>query len=254
MLMRTGFTFNPDRYNFWPIYEAIRKYYPIGITRLDESSLFFRFPGIKALEAIVVKNIHDQDTYQKVWGSFQKSLQEEIGKEIIGTTYGQAPSFSALVQADLFRQGSFTFRKELHFTVSLVGPFYTVYGRQAVRFTEQDGKKSYESTVVLTVSPYEEYEGLFQLIRQRIESRFKEYRFVPFAINQQYLEGLRVRYLDQEANTIYNALFNHLLFNETNPQKTQVRGDNHYGFEDWVIANPQVDHKWIILPPTEAYS
>lgn len=33
------FVFNVDKYNFWPLYETIKKYYPIGI--LKENSKFF---------------------------------------------------------------------------------------------------------------------------------------------------------------------------------------------------------------------
>jgi hypothetical protein len=242
------FSFNPDRHNFWPIYETIVKYYPIGISK--ESPLYFRYPGIKALEEIVVRNIHDKHTYDTVWTSFTKSIQQVLGKEVIGTTYGQSPSFSAFLKVDSWAKDQITIRKELHFTNSLIGPFFTIFGQEVARFKELDGTgdypSMYESTIVLTVSPFEEYEELFVELKKSIESRFDGYKFVPFAMNQDYVEGLSVGYIDQKVNTIYHALFNHLLFADDNPKS--IRGDQYYGYEAWKIDSPAPEG-WIILPP-----
>jgi hypothetical protein len=75
--MTKGFTFNFHRYNLWPVYEAIAKYYPIGIPR--EKAIYSTYPGRKALEKIALASIHDTDTYEKVWGSFEKVLESNQG-------------------------------------------------------------------------------------------------------------------------------------------------------------------------------
>jgi hypothetical protein len=242
------FSFNPDRHNFWPIYETIVKYYPIGISK--ESSLYLRYPGIKALEEIVVRNIHDKDTYDTLWTNFEKSVQDAFGKEVVGTTYGQAPSFSAFLRINHWQHEQVSIRKELHFAVSLAGPFFTIYGKEVARFEElesiYDIHTGYESSVVLTVSPFEEYKEPFVALKKSIELHFKGYKFVPFAINQDYVEGLSVRYIDLKVNTIYHALFNHLLFADDHQQ--WIRGDEYYGYDAWEIDSPAPE-EWIILPP-----
>ena len=76
--------FNPDKFDFWKIYEAIKHFYPIGIVK-DEGKLYFSYPGLKELEDIMVDNIHEVKHFVERWGSFTKEIENEIGKEIIYT-------------------------------------------------------------------------------------------------------------------------------------------------------------------------
>lgn len=56
------FSFNTKKHNFWLIYDAIKLYYPIGIPK-DEHSIYFNYPGIKNLTALIVEKIHNSDNY-----------------------------------------------------------------------------------------------------------------------------------------------------------------------------------------------
>lgn len=67
--MKFNFSFNAHSHNFWPIYEAIKRFYPIGIKRISNS--YFDYPGIKELEAKVASSIHDEEAYK----SWKLSLQ-----------------------------------------------------------------------------------------------------------------------------------------------------------------------------------
>ena len=58
-----NFSFRTDRYDFWSIYEAIKKYYPIGISESLEES----FPGRKEKEKLIVENIHQPENYKSRW-------------------------------------------------------------------------------------------------------------------------------------------------------------------------------------------
>ena len=64
MNKNSKFSFRTDRYDFWPIYDALRKFYPIGIEN-HEGGIFYKYPGILALEKILVENVHDQSNYKK---------------------------------------------------------------------------------------------------------------------------------------------------------------------------------------------
>ena len=245
-------SFNTARHDFWPVYQAIQKYYPLGINR--ESPCYDEYPVMKALEEMLVRNIHDSESFQKVWGSFQKKLQQEFGKEVVGTTFGQAPAFSAFLKVHSQVQDQVTVQKELHFALSLIGPFYTIYGRDMARLTDLAAPdthpypKSYGSTITFTVSPYQEYEKIFLGLQQCITAHFSQVRFIPYLIGQSYIEGLSVRYRDQQINTIYHALFNDL-FSTENDNRLQVRGDKFYGLKEWETDSPDLENKWTVLPP-----
>ena len=229
--MKHNFSFNSGKYDLWPIYEAIKSYYPIGITRGDEVGIYFEYPGIEELEKIVVDNIHDRKTLTKRWSNFTKAIGEEIGLEIVGTTYGQAPSFSSSLILQKNQTGTCLHNKELHFTVSLIGPFFQIYGLDSTWITQQDGHTAYPSGNVVTASPIDEYKEIFEFVEDKIRSQFTDYRFVPFGIGQNTITGLQVRYLDDKDCTIYQALFNHLLNDIYVTRFT--KGNQYYGMKDW---------------------
>lgn len=119
--------FNYNKFDFWKIYNSIKHFYPIGIKK-DDSKMFHSYPGLKELEKVLVDNIHDQDKFNSVWKDFTNEIESRLGKEIIGTTMSQAPSFSSFVSLETTKLDNLTRTKELHFFVSLVGPYYTVIG------------------------------------------------------------------------------------------------------------------------------
>ncbi len=49
--MDHNFSYRTDRYNFWPIYEAIKTYYPLGIEK-REGGVFFEYSGISNLKRL----------------------------------------------------------------------------------------------------------------------------------------------------------------------------------------------------------
>ncbi|MGB4400236.1 MAG: hypothetical protein WBJ10_12770 [Daejeonella sp.] len=97
----------------------------------------------------------------------------------------------------------------------------------------------------LTVSPVNEYAEVFKLVAAKIQSRFIGYRFVPFGICRQKIEGLYVRYSERKTQTVFNALFkdNAVL---TSP----IMGDWTFGYDDWVKADlTGVETEVVLLPP-----
>ena len=236
--------FNSDKFDFWKIYDAIKRFYPIGVKR-DESQMYFSYPGLKELEDIVVANIQDDNHFINRWDNFTKDIEKEICKEIIGTTYGQAPSFSSYVLLDTASLDNLTRTKELHFFVSLVGPFYTIIGQDnnTVKLEEH---KNYRSTSYLVVSPENEFADTFELLCDKIENRFEGFRFVPYEICQQTIDGLNVHYSDENLNSVFHALFNNLV------DLTVWRkiGNDYFKSEDW-IKQDYVDTGggWTIYPP-----
>jgi hypothetical protein len=235
------FYFNTDKFDFWKMYDDIKKYYPIGI-RKEEGSIFFFYPGLKELENIIVKNIHDENEFAK-WQNFEKEIEQSLQKPVIGTTYGQAPSFSSFIELEKYDVENITITKELHFFVSLVGPYYTILG-QDMSFVKIDSR-NFISANHLTLSPEEKYSDAFIFLCDNIEKKFPDYRFVPFHIYSQVIEGLDVRYNDEHLNRIFHALFN----NQVN-FNVQYLGDEFYRHEQW-IKEGYIDtgNKWTVYPP-----
>ncbi|GAB2494582.1 hypothetical protein [Algoriphagus taiwanensis] len=237
--------FNPDKFDFWKIYEAIKGVYPIGINR-ENSKMFFSYPGLKELEHRIVENIHQAENFSDRWKSFTKELEKELGKEIVGTTNGQAPSFSSYVLLDKISSDEFTRTKELHFFVSLVGPFYTLIG-QDTNTVKIEGQGTFGSTSYLVLSPELEFADAFHMLCERIESRFQGFRFVPFDVGRQTIEGLSVPYSDKKLNSVFHALFNDHI-DLTIPSKI---GKDHFKLEDWIKEGyVEGGEDWRIFPPS----
>ncbi len=247
-----SFSFNSSKHNFWPIYEAIQFYYPIGIER-SENSIYFKYPGIKKLNDIVVENIQNGDNYNNVWGSFEKEIIERFNLEVVGTTLGQSPSFSCDLIIEKIEQGQLKKIKKLSLAVSLLGKFFTIYGVDETFIVDKNEDMfdfNFHAINVLTVSPFRELEILFKDLKSVVESKFVDYKFVPFAINSMLIVGLQVRALDDEPCNIYKALFNQLLDNYDNRKMT--RGDKYFGYDDWIIENYNTDNDTIVtLTPRE---
>lgn len=240
--MKPIFNFNSGRYNFWPVYDAIKEYYPIGL-RGASSSVYFEYPGIKRLEEIVVDNIHVRSHFWERWSRVKRKWQKEIGKPIRETTYGQAPSFSGYVEVFRKKVNDCVLSKELHLAVSLVGPFYTLFGLDNTTLIEDE--RYYPQTHRVVIAPTSRYSTYFAPLRAEIEKDFAGYRFVPYFIHRMFIEGLRVRYRDDAENRVYHALFNeNFTFNRP------IVGDEYdYGTDQWLTGDPSDGGGWIVGPP-----
>lgn len=234
--------FNSDKYHFWKIYEAIKRYYPIGVSR-DTGDFFRSYDGIKELDSIIVDNIHEEKNFNERWNLFEERLESLTKKKITGATFGQAPSFSASLLLESETMNSLSRIKELHFFVSLVGPFYTIVGEDSN--TVKVEKRSFRSTNYLIVSPQLEFSDLFIQLSHEIEKQFQGFKFVPFDICTREIDGLKVAYSDENCNTIFHALFNNHI-----PIKTQnIIGDSYYKADDW-IKDGYIDNgdRWVAYP------
>ena len=235
--------FDADKYDFWKIYESIKRYYPLGVNR-ESPEFFISYPGIKDLDKLIADNIHNNQNYHSRWGIFTSELSRILGKEITGTTYGQAPSFSAFVLLETIIQSDSVRTKELHFFLSLIGPYYTVLCQD--KNLVKAGDSNFVSTNHLLVSPEGTASNAFQLVCDKIEDQFKGYRFVPFTLCKQTIEGLRVRYSEDKLDTIFHALFN----NHVDLTTGKVAGDDFYKSGDWVKEGYiDTGARWVAYPP-----
>ena len=103
--------FDSVKYDFWKIYEVITKFYPIGVLR-DNPKFYETFSGRKEFEKLLVENIHNNRNFNKRWVSFDKEIKKLSQKKVIGTTYGQCPSFSSYIELEKNTKNGLTQKKK----------------------------------------------------------------------------------------------------------------------------------------------
>ena len=213
------------------IIETIKKYYPISIKSNEDS--YFKYPGQVELGETVIDNIHKAKNYNSRWKEFEKQVRIDLNKKVWGETYASKPSFSASVMIRKSKKFDLIHIKKLHFSVSLLGPFYTIYGIDETAVVDQiDGRDLFYAALnTVTVSPYKEYESAFIALRASIEKRFIDYKFIPFKLHSITLDGLHDPYNNDSEMTIYGALFDDAL---QGYDTYRMRGDRQYGTEIWV--------------------
>lgn len=231
--MLYNFSFNPARYDLWGIYNVIKHFYPIGVSRI-ERDIYQTYPGLQELEKLLVDKILNDENFQRIWETFTYEIQNEIGKEVIGTTYGQTPSFSGSLIISKNKLGDCTHQKKLNFSVSLLGNFYQIYGLDETTIYNDEERRYFNSINVVTTSPFEEFKESFEFVERKLSIQFPKYKIVPFAFGQLHIKGLQVHYIDDEDCTLNQALFNDFL-----PEKVTypTRGNDHYGIDKWKTGN-----------------
>ena len=81
----------------------------------------------------------------------------------------------------------------------------------------------------------------------KLKNQFKGFRFVPFEICQQTIEGLYVRYSDENINSVFHALFN----NHVDLTVWRKMGNDYFKGEDWINEGyKDTGGDWTIYPPT----
>ena len=227
MLKSLHYDFN--NYNFFDLYSRIKKFYPIGIQKI-EGGLYDQYEGIKELNSLIIEFIHDKVKFNE-WKLFCEEIGKKLDRPVIGTTYGVGPSLSCSFNLELSEYDTCTHIKSIHFSVSLLGNFIQIYGKDRTCITAYDKNKIYPSTNALTVSPIDDFNEPFHLIRGVLKDRYPNHKLVPYYIGQLSIEGLQVTYLDDNHCTINEALFDNLL-NSTYGSKF-TRGDTQFGLEEW---------------------
>lgn len=221
------FLFDYKKYDFWVIYEDIKRFYPLGLDQ--QSPLFSAYNGNSMYEQALIDNIQTEENFNRIWVKFNEELVVLLGgKLLVDTTYGQCPSFSSFVELDRKEVSGGFVVVQLYFTVSLIGSYYTVLER-TVYEKVVEGRNIIRSLYCWS-SPSNEYSQEFELVVNKIENGFKGYRFVPNSIYTKEITGLKVYYevLTLRSTSIYNALFNAQI-----DQDIQVFGDTRYKMEDW---------------------
>lgn len=232
------------KYDYTSLYQTITHYYPLNTDPDDPT--YHAYSGSNERQNLILANIHDTDAYKLKWAGIESDLQVALGKEVIGTSYGQVPSFGAFAVLDRIITGNHTRTKELHVLVSLLGPYYTVIGRDLNCVTI--GDRNYRSLNYLVVSPALDFEHPFQFGCELVEQRFNGHRFVPYVLYRETLPGLQLEFPVENGNTIFHALFAHFVDVKVN-EHLKIIGDPEFGSESWIKEDDLQPMQWSASPP-----
>ncbi len=236
--------YNASKYDFSPVSQCIAQYYPIR-EALSEGMLK-NHPGYAAIGTLLSRHIHNHEEYQQTWESFCQQTSARLGCAYRGTTYGQAPSYSADFIIAQHPLNGLTITRQIQLAVSLLGPFYSVVGAVQCESAYPPTRHQF-STHCVIASPAAEYAVLFQGLMQAVEAAFPSYRLLPYWILNQSIEGLRVYYDDQyDSNRVSDALLNDRLPRHL----SMAMGDVYFGSEAWIRPDwDGTENVWVALPP-----
>jgi len=207
------------------IAETIKEYVPIGIRTMDPE--YNNHPGIKKLDEIVGEQVKHYKQFISPWMSFLGKLKKVAKKRIPNTTYAHQWSYSAELILERYIDKSLCRVKKIAFAVSSIGPYFSICGIDETFIIDSEDRRWYHSINIITVSPYAEFENLFNYLETEIKSQFPTYKFVPFNLCAYYIKDAETHYSNGEECTVYNVLFNNSLDSYHNRYH---RGDTLYGF------------------------
>ena len=234
------FSFNSDKYDFWSVYEAIQKYYPIGVDK-SLGKLYSSYKGQQDFSDLIRDNIQNADNFRKRWKFFDSIVEKETGLKTFGTTI-LSPCFSSFVETERIIYEGCKRMKRIHYFASLLGKFFTLIGDDVTEISVGPNKIS--TTNYLVTSPFNEFADKFEVITKLIETNFNGYKFLPFFMLTDRLLGLNIPDSDESSNTIFSALFKNSF-----DLNVFHFGDRHFKIEDWLKEGQNSSSGYTAYPP-----
>lgn len=244
-------------HNFQEIFDTIKEYYPIEEQYKNYKPEALRdFPGYQKIGQLIEENFINRKNHKERWTSLSKYLRTSLKKRVISSNGLFDCCASGEVIMDAFKSKEYTKTKKLCYYISLLGPYYTIYGMDSsevilpTKYSNFDGDEirviPYSADHVVTISPVFEYESLFVQLQDKIKERFTGYKFIPYSTGVSSIEGISRRYMSEDdsaednrhKNNIYAALFGLKV-----KPRCRYRGDSNYGFFDWLkpLGNEELE-------------
>lgn len=224
--------------DFTLISDTIKEYFPVGKAKRLTSKTVVASPGFKKMGKIVNEEFLNQKAYRDKWGKLTSHLKKAFEKPVHGHPDLSGGFFGeVIIEED--KKPDFIRQKTLKFYVSILGPFFSIHGvDSSIALLEIEShvpnfsKGNFAATHAITISPFFEYQEIFNKLEDELRSFFTGYLFVPYAVGMSTIKNISVadelrdpRSLD----TIYEALFGLGAVHDA-----LTRGDEYYGMSDWV--------------------
>ena len=226
-------------HEFSLIHDTIKAYYPISEERRYTNKNIKSAPGFKKISALINDNFINQKNYKKRWSKLNQSLERTLKKPILAYPDLSGPCYSGEVMLEEVKTADFVWTKELRFYISLLGPFFSIQGIDRTNIILPIDMRrgdsypgNFAATNAVTVSPVFEYKAMFNLLEEELRAFFLGYLFVPYAIGMATIKNISIeddlrdpRMID----AVYEGLFGRIAVHDG-----LSRGDDHYGFSNWL--------------------
>lgn len=232
--------FGFDKYDFTTIEETMRSYYPIDSQENNPKKNISDLADFDKINELITENFIVQKNYRERWVKFKNFLKQELKKPVQETMIAVFPCYSGKVILKKEGNDTLIYRKELHFYVSLLGPYYSIIGLDSTDIFLQDsssihtqnGLTPYTANHAITVSPYMEYQEQFTLLQAKIVEYLPSFKFIPFSICLRKMPGMPI--LDSFSKDPYQDSVFNALFRPDDNLSAQKRGDSFFGAEEWL--------------------
>ncbi|WP_420388360.1 hypothetical protein [Roseivirga sp.] len=207
---------------------------------------YFKSPLKDAV--IELDKLEDKGSYRNTildysdCGTQWKTLLNELratypNLKVSNTTNAQQPSWNGELFIELNEFGYLAGALSIRFSISRLGPYFTVLGIDGVKLNRaqnmpsENDKRKYNGFMPYTVhaSPSALFEPYYEDLRKAIKAHFPDSRQIPCEVLFERIPGLRTDELDQD-RTIYEALF-------LGEIKTffSIKGNRYYPQSDWLV-------------------
>jgi hypothetical protein len=231
------------KHDFSAIEETLIKYFPIANLHDYNKENIKEFKGYQDIGEILNVNFATNKNYREKWGKFKKHLKKELRSPVLESMVYFYPCYSGFITLKKEKNNNLTYSKELHFFISLLGPYYSIFGVDKCEImleeltprmngVEEILTRPYRANLAITVYPYLEFQESFQDLQNKILDYFPSLKFVPYSINMRKEKGISLLYPSSDEkinNTVFSALFRPDFFFNSEP-----RGDTFYGFNEWL--------------------
>lgn len=207
------------------LYSSIKYYYPIideesGSTFDDEENKTDRR---KNVISISLQNLNEY----KLWLNFLEDLTRNGIERLRNLNLKQQPSYNGEIIISSWLKNDVENSLSLLFSVSLLGPFYSIIGVENLKIPRNSEEEQYNTSfngqIMAFASPTKLLNPSYEILKGRIEKNFKGYKHVPYNIL-----NLKVKGLNSSNDTVYKAMFD-------GPFRfpNSVLGVKYYPWEDW---------------------
>ena len=238
--MQALLPFRKDRYDLSAIEAAIREFYPLNI-----DVPIGQHPTTQSRWKYIQESTEaGSDTMEK-WKDALVKWKGSWDHDVINSTQFQLrePSLNAYIALKNAEFDIYAAKQEIHFAISLMGPFYTVYGLD--RIVISDANSKFHRNIRTVISPDYYFKPVFEQLMEKLESTFQKYRFVPYQVFDVDVKGLKTREHQAKDSKVFHALFH-----EKFDFSTKVMGDQAlFGHDQWYCENPNLKDDWVIRPP-----
>lgn len=207
------------------IHELLLTYYPLW---KDDFISEISMP----LEQAMVEK--ENPAHQEKWKLYLKSVKAKVKGTLRFSPSefytANMPSLGGVFTLRREKVGKVVYRRRFKVYLSLIGNFYTMFGRDEIHVEAKDQPEGDNDLIffdpVLYPAPYDIYEQWFFLIRDTIAAAYPGYEFVPYRTLRYRLTDISTGYNGSEgaAPSLFQAMFS---TEDINPYRTREDLNKH---------------------------